>query len=345
MEQQKHKEPSLFRRDWDLTAGVTGTEEGYDSKVIKLKPRHYKAISLLLQGFSYTDVANTVGVSKRTVDRWFANGTICHEILSNRRYAIWNANRQQAVNLYSDAILEMSMLLHSEKESIRLRAASFVLGNLTPEKPANMEELSEVERRKLSELRGFPNYTPYYKKSKIYGEKTEYAIDTEDTIQDGELDYPEDFPGECSIKPLKEEYTKIKLSLDEIAEIIARLNEAEVSTEEYKDGYVIRDRDGYVVGELQSGDSSRPSYARNDDMYRSYYEPYMSEFFSRHKYVRVTDRHRHALGITQTSDIEGIINLFIGLGNVTVPARYGYDNDTESEQEITAGSYAENICV
>jgi len=325
------------KKDWDLISGLTGTEEGYDDNyVIKLKPRHYQAISFLLQGYSYTDVANKLEVTKRTVLRWFRKGSICFEILSARRYAIWQAGQQQLANLHSEAILEMGSLIHSDSENTRLKAASFILGNLKPEAPVNLEELSEFEKRKYEEQRGEYLRSAYYVRSQSVpiGVHTKFAIDPEDNIYEKKIEYPEDGFFDEEHDPAHEDYKKIALSARQIKNITTKLNSAGIFTEKYESSVAIRDKEGFVVGELHPSDSDRPSYARGDRDFREAYHSYLVEFFEHRPWEMVTDRWRDAQGISQTNDLQAIIKMFISLGSVSIPERL----EEESEEPITAAS-------
>lgn len=342
---EKRKEFGMFvgEKDWDLISGLTGTEEGYQDNVIKLKPRHYQAISFLLQGYSYTDVANKLDVSKRTVLRWFRKGCICYEILSARRYAIWQAGQQQLINLYSEAILEIGSLIHSDSENTRLKATSFILGNLKPEAPVNLEELSKIEHSKYRELCQDYWGSAYYVRppSVPIGDYTKYAIDSEDIIYYTPFEYPEDgFCDEEEYEPPYTNYEKIALSAKQIKNITAKLNSAGVFTEKYESGVVIRDKEGFVVGELHPSDRDRPSYARGDREFRLAYHSYLLEYFEHRPWQMVTHRGRDAQGISHTEDLQAIIKMFISLGSISIPERLEEEAE-ESGEPITAASVNE----
>lgn len=85
----------LKEPDWDAIAGVTGSPEGYPDEVIKLKPIHYKAMAILLRGGSQVEVANEVGVTKRTVNRWMTIGTEFYEIYLKRQFLLWEATNSE----------------------------------------------------------------------------------------------------------------------------------------------------------------------------------------------------------------------------------------------------------
>jgi hypothetical protein len=344
MNDREENGEQLVEKNWDLITVLDETEEGYDESVIKLKPRHYRAISLLLEGYSQTEVANELGVTKRTVIRWFQKGSICKEILSSRQCAIWQANQQKLTNVYSDAILEISELIHSETENIRLRAASFILGNLKPETPFNVEDLSQRELERYYSLQQDNFRSAYFvhPPTASVSDFTKYAIDPEDNIYREQFEYPDDGFSDDDEPDLLEEYRKIELSHEQIKMITASLKSAGVCTEAYLSGVVIRDKDGFVVGELHPMDSNRPSYARFDGDFINPYRPFMDEYFFSRPWDMVTDVWRDARGISHTEDLQAVIKLMVGLGSVSIPSRQDESSDDKKDTSVTLSTTTAN---
>jgi len=114
--------------DWEEIAGIDGSLSKFSSEQIKLKPKHFMAIAMLLAGSSQVDVAKALGITQRTVSRWMKEGSVFQQELAARELALMKANYYRMNNLYSKSLVVLDELLESENETIRLRVAEKVIG-------------------------------------------------------------------------------------------------------------------------------------------------------------------------------------------------------------------------
>jgi len=114
--------------DWEEIAGIDGSLSKFSSEQIKLKPKHFMAIAMLLAGSSQVDVAKALGITQRTVSRWMKEGSVFQQELAARELALMKANYYRMNNLYSKSLVVLDELLESENGTIRLRVAEKIIG-------------------------------------------------------------------------------------------------------------------------------------------------------------------------------------------------------------------------
>lgn len=123
----------------------------------ELSPPQLRAIQLLATGKSMVAAAEEVGVSSRTISRWFREDAFAAEYrshMSELQLELWN----QMLAVRSEAWARFLELLHSGDESIALRASFWVLDRML-KVPAIMTQLamqeSEVAPDTSPRLRAF----------------------------------------------------------------------------------------------------------------------------------------------------------------------------------------------
>lgn len=92
----------------------------------KLTPKQQKAIELLLSGMTVEQAAESAGVGRGTLHRWLDDPDVVAAITAGRRQLAEAAmSRLQA--LADTAVAVLADLMHSSRETIRLRAALAVI--------------------------------------------------------------------------------------------------------------------------------------------------------------------------------------------------------------------------
>ena len=117
----------------------------------ELNSKQIKAIPLLVTGMSDNEVAEQVGVSRQTVNKWKNQDDDFIYELNKQRSEIWNQFGDLYRSLIPKAIKTLEECLDSEDPKMRLGAARMILGNfkLQP-KPVHeiFEENSNAKRTK-----------------------------------------------------------------------------------------------------------------------------------------------------------------------------------------------------
>ena len=99
------------------------------SKVTGLTPTQERACSLLASGENAISVAQQVGVEENTIFLWQSN--ISFKCFYNRqRYIRKEAAVQSLFGLYEDAVKAIRESLNSENESVKLKAATYIVDKL-----------------------------------------------------------------------------------------------------------------------------------------------------------------------------------------------------------------------
>lgn len=283
-------------QDWDAIAGVTGTPEGYPDRIIELKPKHYRALAMLLQGSSQIEVANELGVSKRTVNRWMTSGSILYEIYLKRRWILLQAANAKILNLYTKGVDKLFELLESSDERIQLDTVKLIVSKLKPNSIFNPDDLPEKFIEGYDKARNtshsyfaHPGSTVFRKNKYCEFDTpegwpsplTKYALDPEDYEYKRELKYPEDEWWDEDYKEFVKwsERTHAQLSAEQIEEIVAELHAKNVETDPFDEGVVIWGITGDPVGLLFPPECDRPSLFQISYAFRQQRFKEFSTFF------------------------------------------------------------------
>lgn len=89
----------------------------------KLSNKQQRALELLLQGKTQTEVASELEIDPSTVWRWLRLGTAFEDQYRQARAEIWSSMRWRLRQLGSKALDVLETSLSSEDERIRLKAA------------------------------------------------------------------------------------------------------------------------------------------------------------------------------------------------------------------------------
>lgn len=92
----------------------------------KLTPEQLNAIDLLIFGKTDREVAETLGIGRNTISKWYKNAFFIAE-LNSRREALWIDSKLRLRALASEAVEVLSNGLHSEDEKIAISAAVHIL--------------------------------------------------------------------------------------------------------------------------------------------------------------------------------------------------------------------------
>lgn len=201
--------PICNEPDWDEEAGLTGALEGNAENLKRLKPIQYKAISLRLQGISQSRIASELGISRKSISRWFEKGSLIREIFEKRQHDLWEASVQLERNLLIKSMRVVNDALESPEERTRLRAAAMVLQHARRDEPFNPDSIPAegYEPREYERINGHQYYS-YFRwedpsrgeiDREILGERSEHdheldssdigeSITTSFTLQPYELD-------------------------------------------------------------------------------------------------------------------------------------------------------------
>ena len=128
-----------------------GMSEGKDA----LTDKQGLAITLLVQGLNDTEVAEKVGVTRETVNRWRHNGDDAFKVALNAaREQVWEDALARLRALVSDAVTVLEGSVRSDKADVRVAVAILkavgVYGAVG--KPAGPVTLRELEREKASRV-------------------------------------------------------------------------------------------------------------------------------------------------------------------------------------------------
>jgi len=92
----------------------------------KLTPEQLNAIDLLIFGKTDKEVAETIGVGRNTVSKWYKNAFFIAE-LNARREGLWRESKDRLKALVYDAVNVLSNGLNSSDEKIAVTSAVHIL--------------------------------------------------------------------------------------------------------------------------------------------------------------------------------------------------------------------------
>lgn len=134
------------------------------SEAPKLTPEQLNAIDLLIFGKTDKEVAETIGVGRNTVSKWYKNAFFIAE-LNARREELWKDVKLRLKSLAHEAVDVLSNGLHSSEEKVAITSAVHILktvglygevkdsfGPTTPER-AIWDERAEEELKIYMALR------------------------------------------------------------------------------------------------------------------------------------------------------------------------------------------------
>ncbi len=97
-----------------------------------LKPKQHKALMLLATGHGSGETAKLVGVSGKTVWSWMTQCPQFREALVRERSAIEQVTRDRLAGTAEVAVEVLRSLVRSaERESVRLKAAMYIIDKLS----------------------------------------------------------------------------------------------------------------------------------------------------------------------------------------------------------------------
>jgi DNA-binding CsgD family transcriptional regulator len=96
------------------------------SEAPKLTPEQLNAIDLLIFGKTDKEVAETVGVGRNTISKWYKNAFFIAE-LNSRREELWKESKNRLKSLVHEAVNVLSNGLHSSDEKIAVTSAVHIL--------------------------------------------------------------------------------------------------------------------------------------------------------------------------------------------------------------------------
>jgi hypothetical protein len=92
----------------------------------RLTPEQLNAIDLLILGKTDKEAAETIGVGRNTISKWYKNAFFTAE-LNVKREALWIDSKLRLRALASEAVNVLTNGLHSEEEKIAITAAVHIL--------------------------------------------------------------------------------------------------------------------------------------------------------------------------------------------------------------------------
>ena len=92
----------------------------------RLTPEQLNAIDLLILGKTDREVAETIGIGRNTISKWYKNAFFIAE-LNVKREALWIDSKLRLRALASEAVDVLTNGLHSEDEKIAITAAVHIL--------------------------------------------------------------------------------------------------------------------------------------------------------------------------------------------------------------------------
>ena len=109
----------------------------------KLSDRQLRAVVLMLDGKHDSEVAQQVGVSRRTLIRWRLEDADFIAELRRRRRQLWNATADRLRSLLDPAVDVLAEQLRDRYDRTRFRAATTILrlANVKSAVPVNDEEV------------------------------------------------------------------------------------------------------------------------------------------------------------------------------------------------------------
>ncbi len=92
----------------------------------RLTPEQLNAIDLLIFGKTDKEVAETLGIGRNTISKWYKNAFFIAE-LNSRREALWKDSKLRLKSLVTEAVNVLTNGLHSSDEKIAITAAVHIL--------------------------------------------------------------------------------------------------------------------------------------------------------------------------------------------------------------------------
>jgi DNA-binding CsgD family transcriptional regulator len=92
----------------------------------RLTPEQLNAIDLLIFGKTDKEVAETLGIGRNTISKWYKNAFFIAE-LNSRREALWVDSKARLKSLVSEAVNVLTNGLHSSDEKIAITSAVHIL--------------------------------------------------------------------------------------------------------------------------------------------------------------------------------------------------------------------------
>lgn len=96
------------------------------SEAPKLTPEQLNAIDLLIFGKTDKEVAETIGVGRNTVSKWYKNAFFIAE-LNARREELWKDSKNRLKSLVHEAVNVLSNGLQSSDEKVAVTSAVHIL--------------------------------------------------------------------------------------------------------------------------------------------------------------------------------------------------------------------------
>jgi len=96
------------------------------SEAPKLTPEQLNAIDLLIFGKTDKEVAETIGVGRNTISKWYKNAFFIAE-LNARREELWKDSKNRLKALVHDAVNILSNGLNSSDEKVAVTSAVHIL--------------------------------------------------------------------------------------------------------------------------------------------------------------------------------------------------------------------------
>ncbi len=96
------------------------------SEAPKLTPEQLNAIDLLIFGKTDKEVAETIGVGRNTISKWYKNAFFIAE-LNSRREKLWTESKNRLKSLVHEAVNVLSNGLYSSDEKIAVTSAVHIL--------------------------------------------------------------------------------------------------------------------------------------------------------------------------------------------------------------------------
>lgn len=92
----------------------------------RLTPEQLNAIDLLIFGKTDKEVAETLGIGRNTISKWYKNAFFIAE-LNLRREALWKDSKARLKSLVHEAVNVLTNGLHSSDEKIAITSAVHIL--------------------------------------------------------------------------------------------------------------------------------------------------------------------------------------------------------------------------
>ena len=99
----------------------------YDLDEEKLDERQERAIFLLMEGKTISEVAAELGISRTTIYRWKKNDALFRKELDRLKWSAWEAGESKLISARTAAIDAAIELLEHEDARIKLKAIDTIL--------------------------------------------------------------------------------------------------------------------------------------------------------------------------------------------------------------------------